>query len=484
MIQILYNEYKKHKRFVWGYLGLCVFLAVFCGAYFCDWLSLRAYAASTTLTETESITTLTKEILGNTISSVAGGYSSVVAISCEPFTALLFLGVIENINRLCGSPISMVSTPAGNPIVLLVIAIFFVVSKLMKSNESTQVFGIVTLGELEKYLGLVFILVLGVLNITGISTEAVNAVAYAASPDTAATAAPEWISVLSVMWSVFFTIMSVAVFFIMKTVMSGLEVIQMSLSFVPGSAFFFEVFKSLFAVFLVTINIICPPLGIAFNIIVFIIGCILFKVCYRATRYFELIYVKPLFKRIKGFNPHISLIAKKFPKKLRKYCEANQMEYKVAIPVYPIKYIGEEKVKKYDRWWLVSDQKNNAYLKKRLGKNKVRRMDWSSSYQQPVYIRKTLWFYEIFTYVPNSDNLAKKFPKKEFSFVFSLEYFYRIQDILELTGYEDYSLIQEEKKLTKRQQKEEKRMLRREAWLQKRDEWKQKRLEKQSDNRE
>ena len=484
MLHILYEEYKKHKALIWIYMGLCVFLSVFCGAYLQEWFSIHAYASTTTLTEGETLSTLTKEIMGSTISSVAGSYSSVVAISCEPFTALLFLGLIENINTLCGSPLDMISTPAGNPIVLLVVSIFFVASKLMKSNESTQVFGIVTLGELEKYLGLVFILVLGILNVTGLSAKAAAAVAYAASPGTMATAGADWVTVLSVVWSIIFSVLSVIVFFIMKTVMSGLEVIQMSLSFVPGSALFFEVAKSLFAVFLVTINIICPPLGIAFNIIVFIIGCILFKICYKATRYFELIYVRPLLKRIRGFDPHISLISKKYPKKLKKYCETNQMDYQMAIPVYPLKYIGEEKVKKYDRWWLVCDKTTNAYIKKKVGKNKARRMDWNSSCQQPVYIRKGLWFYEIFSYIPHPDNLAKKYPKKEFSFAFSMEYFYRINDILELTGYEDYSLIQEAKKLIKRQQREEKRMLKKEALLQKLDNWKQKRLEKQSDKQE
>ena len=284
-----------------------------------------------------------------------------VAVSCEPFTALLFLGIIENINHLCGNPLNMMSTPAGNPIVLLVITIFFIVSKLMKSNETTQIFGIVTLGELEKYLGLVFILVLGVLNVTGLTAEAAVAVAYAAAPGMEAVAGPEWITVFSVGWSIFLSVMSIVVFFIMKTVMSGLEVIQMSLSFIPGSALFFEIMKSLFAIFLVTVNVICPPLGIAFNIIVFIIGCFLFKLCYKATRYFEHIYVKPLFRRIKGFDPHISLVSKKFPKKLKKYCENMQFEYQTAIPVYTIKYLGEEKVKRYDKWWLVSDHKTNAY---------------------------------------------------------------------------------------------------------------------------
>ena len=136
--------------------------------------------------------------------------------------------------------------------------IFWAASKIMKSNETTQIFGMITLGELEKYLGLVFILVLGILNVTGISTGVMNAVIEAAGPDAVATGGGQaaWVTGLSVAWSVILAIVSVGVYFIIKTVMSGLDVIQVSLSFIPGSALFFETAKSLFAIFLV-FSVIC-----------------------------------------------------------------------------------------------------------------------------------------------------------------------------------------------------------------------------------
>ena len=468
MMNILLEEYKKHKKFVLFYVCLCVFLAFFCGPFLNNYMPVSVKASTTTLSGEETISSLATQILGNSVSEIAGGYSSVVAVSCEPFTALLFLGIVENINRLCGSPLHMTETPAGNPIVLIVIAVFFVASKLMKSNETTQVFGIITLGELEKYLGLVFILVLGVLNVTGIATGVVNAVVSAASPETALTAGTDAVVTgLTVAWSVFMAIVSLVVYVVIKTVMSGLDVIQVSLSFIPGSAFFFETLKSLFAIFMVTINVICPPLGVAFNIIVFIIGCILFRICYNATRYFHSVYFRPLFKRIKGFDPHILLVSPKLPKRIRKYCEAQEINKQLVIPVYPLKYVGEEKVKKYDRWWWVANTDQNLFLHKRAGKKRVRKINFENTYTQPVYIRKGLWYYEIFSYLPDEKNLAKKFPKKEFSVVFSLEYFYRIEDILKITGYEDYTIIRENEKFTKKQRREEKRARRKEAFIQK-----------------
>ncbi len=481
MMNILLEEYKKHKKLILCYICFCVFLSVFSGPLLSNHMPVTVMATSDTLTEGETISTLTTQILGNSVSKIAGGYASVVAISCEPFTALLFLGIIENVNRWCGYPLDMVATPAGNPVVLLVITIFFAASKLMKSNETTQVFGMVTLGELEKYLGLVFILVLGVLNVTGISTAVVNA----ASPE--ATTGAEtalWITGLSVVWSIIMAIVSIGVYFVIKTVMSGLDVIQMSLSFIPGSAFFFETAKSLFAIFLVTINVICPPLGVAFNVIVFIIGCFLFRICYNATRYFSNIYIKPLLKRIKGFDPHIALIFKKVPKRIKKYCEAEDVKGQLVIPVYPLKYVGDEKVKKYSKWWFVATGDCNLFLRKRAGKKRVRKLCFESTFAQPIYIKKGLWHYEIFAYLPDEKNLAKKHPKKEFSFAFSLEYFYKFDDILKITGFEDYNLVQETNKLTKRQEREEKKARRKEAILQKLESFKTKAIESRQDKQE
>lgn len=472
MLKILFDEYCKHKKLILLYVSLCIFASVFCGPFLNDFIPGSATVVATadpatvTLSEGETLSTLTQKILGNSISSIAGGYASVVAISCEPFSALLFLGIIETVNRWCGYPLEMMSTPAGNPIVLLVIAIFWAASKLMKSNETTQVFGMVTLGELEKYLGLVFILVLGVLNVTGISTGVMNAVISAASPEAvAAPAATTWITVISIAWSVILSIVSVAVYFIMKTVMSGIDVLQLSLSFIPGSAFFFETAKTLFAVFLITVNVIFPPLGIALNIIIFIIGCILFKTCYHAVQYFRNIYFRPLVKRIKGFDPQISLVSKKLPKRIRKYCEAEGIQMKLAIPVYPLKYIGEEKVRKYHKMWLITDGENNYCMRKRAGKKKVRKISINPTFEQPVYIKKGLWSYEIFSFLPGEENKNKRFPKKAFSFAFSMEYLYKIDDIIRLTDCENYNLIQQANKLTKKQQREEKRLQRKEAIL-------------------
>jgi len=80
--------------------------------------------------------------------------------------------------------------------------------------------------------------------------------------------------------------------------------------------------------------------------------------------------------------------------------------------------------------------------------------------------------------------LAKKRPKKEFSFALSMEYFYRHEEILKLTGFENYNLVREAQKLTKRQEREERRLRRKEAILMKLDNIKMKTGIAQEDKQE
>lgn len=456
MMEILYEEYKKHKGFMWAYIGLCVFLAVFSGPFVHNFAASSVLAAETaTVPIGETIFNLSKQLLGTSISDLAGPYSTVVAVSCEPFSALLFLGIVEIINELCGNPLNIASTPAGNPIVCIVVAIFFVASKLMRSFEATQIVGKITLGEIEKYLGLVFILVLGVLGVVGTATGTVSALAEGVL--TRSAAQPVWYTAIMTVWTIILSVVSIVIYIVIKTVMEGLDVLQMSLSFVPGSAFFFECVKTLIAVFLTFINVIYPPLGVAFNMIVFLIACIFFGKCYHAADYFRKIYVKPAFKKWKGYDPNIALVHKKFPKTLQKYCSKNHIEPAMAIPVYPMKYLGEEKVKKHDKWWFVSDGNQTLFLKKKLGKIGARKVSYLSCEEHPVYIRKRLWYYEIFSFIATESNMAKRFPKKEFIFIMSSEYFHKIAEIAELSGYVDYSVITDGQKLTKKQRRMEKK---------------------------
>ncbi len=473
MVKILLREMYHNKKIVLFYLTACIVVTAFFTPIFGNWNDV--YAMQETLTEGETVDALLDTFTGKSITQLAGSYSQIVGISAEPFTALLLIGVIENLNHLLGSPLSIASTPAGNPIVLLIVFIFFAAGKIMRSNEATQVFGMVTLGELEKYLGFAFILILGVLNVAGISTAAASGVVNAASTVSADVAASgNWLmQSVSVVTSIVVGLLSMVVFYIVKTAFWGIEVIQISVSFIPGSAFVFELLKSILVVFLVTVNVLFPKIGAALNIIVFIVCCILFKVCYAAMQYFRKIYFKPTIKMIKGYNPYKEICDRKIPKKLVRYFYPNGEEanFELAIPVYALKKVEELPViKRYESWWFVRKDGENLFCKTKLFSKKITVLPLTNRADMPFYIHKGLRFFEVFDLMPYNENQTKRtFRKKRrhMSYAFSKEYWHRFEDILSITQLTDYAIIKAEEKQTRKQLKEEKKLKKQEERIQK-----------------
>lgn len=451
MFRILAYEVFKNKKFVLSYVIACVFLAV-TGGNFLYGNGAVVYAAEVSAGET--IAQIAMQVVGTSVASFAGSYASLVGVSCEPFAALLFIGILENINRWIGSPFHMVETPLSNLWVLLVVTIFFAISKVLKANEATQILGTITLGELEKYTGLAFVIVIGIMNVTGLTSVPIQAAGAEAVSSGGGV-----VAVLTGLLSFIFAIVSVVVFFIIKTVMKGLDVIQMSLTFIPGVTLIVEILKTFITCFIILVNVICPPLGIAINLIIFIICCFLFKYCYNASKYFQKIYVRPLLRLIRGFDPHIPLVVRRLPRKIKKEF-ANTELPDMIIPIYPLKYYGNEKVSKYERWYLFADERKSFFKKYRMFKKNPVVIECQDSARTPVYLKKGLWYFEIFHYIDTQDNLDKKFPRKEYSFVFSKEYYYRHEEILFRSGLTDYEVLKQERKEIKQQNKAKKRAMR------------------------
>lgn len=467
MIKIIGKEFIEHKKLILIYVSICMVLSVLVSPFFTpdDIFNVGAVdidavtEAGEMLTEGETLLSLTQMFTKPAIKKLAGSYSSVVGVSCEPFTALLFLGVVENVNKWCGSPLEIASTPAANPIVLIVVLIFFIASKLMKSNEATKVLGLCTLGELEKYLGLVFILVIGVINVVGITdvftTNTVAAAVTIPNPNSNI-----FIGIFSAVFSIFMSVASVIVFFIVKTVMFGIDAIQACFSFVPGSGFVFEFLQSIFVCVLLTVNVLFPWVGVAVNALVFIICCFCFRMCYVAEEYVRKIYIKPFFAGINGYNVEFPLVSRKLPKKIRKIYEEKDVPIVLAIPGYAVKKKETEsfKLKFFTKVWIVSDGNENiVFARKRAISGKFNELVLQNKEIKPVYIKKSFRYLEIYS-VPNAETRKKK----DFKIVFSKEYQARLDTIVSIFKFEDYNLIKAQEKLAKKELKSEKKELRRE----------------------
>lgn len=433
-------------------------LAVFCSPFFgiSDLNTVRA-SEEGTVPAGETIYTLTNLFMGKSIRNLAGAYSSVVGVSAEPFTALLYLGLMENINRACGSPLDIVSTPAGNPIVLLLVSLFFVASKLMKSFETTKVFGLCTLGELEKYLGLVFILVLGIMNVVGITDRFAQNVVSAASPEVTAGNSSVWVGVVSAFLSVILAMISVVVYLVVKTVFFGLDALQSCFSFIPFSGALFEVFKSAFVIIVLTINVFFPWIGIGINILVFLICCLLFRFFLGVEEFLRKIYIKPFIARMRGFNDEIPLVARKIPKFIRNYCEKEQITYDIAIPAYAFKRkeANDFRIKFMEKVWLLNTNRGPIFIKKKgLKKTQVYELFGKDKI---YYLKKDFRFIEIF-----SNPKDEKFSQKDLRVVISIEYLKRFEELCELSGFANFHVVKENIKQSRKEARAEKREMRKE----------------------
>ncbi len=462
MKDIIKIEYDKHKSLIFLYLGFIVFLGFFTGPLLGGFpLAAEATQGGGDVPVGDTILSLAVLFSSASFKTIAGSYAGIVGISCEPFTALLFLGIMENINNLIGNPLHVMSTPAGNPVVLVVILVFFIASKLMKCFEGTEVFGIITLGQLEKYLGLAFVIVIGIMNIWGLTDINLNGAVNAASGDVSAV--NPLMATITTIYAVFMAIVSIVVYLVIKTVIEGMEVLQMVFSFIPGSAFICEFLKSALVIIILLINVIFPPLGYALNLIIFIIALFLFRKCYVACYYFKEIYAKPLFERFKGFDPHVELTIK-LPRKIRKQFVGDK-KVELSVPVFIHKYstlFGMPK-KKLVRLYLIG-MEDNIYLVSKLWGKKMITYNLKDYDDNPIYIRKGHRFFEVFSYQNVPGNMDKKNPRKEFSFVLSNRYYYALERLIKLTGFTDYQIFLDERKAEKDRIKSEKSAERKEKF--------------------
>lgn len=460
-LNYLYEAYSQNRIPILLYLGLCIFLCVFSGPFAEPFSEAgKAFATEGTVSTGDTISQLISLFTAGTFTALAGSYSSIVGVSVEPFAALLFIGLMENINKWCGSPLNMYPSPVGHPVVLIIVAIFFVASKIMKANEGTKVIGSITLGEIEEKLGLVFALVLGISNIVGITNVALGGTPVNAADGNPVSGSSVIVAVISASYAVIMTIISLVVYFVIKTVARGIDIIQATVTtFIPGSGLIFEIVKTVIVDVLIFVNIICPPVGIAINLIIFLICLVLFWYFYPVVKYFNAIYVKPFWKRLGHFNEFMPLMVKKMPKKVRKFLKEDADKVDMMIPVYVLRFKDKQeiKTKHYRKLWLIHKDDGMFVIKKA---GRVKKMQMAKLENRPedkVYLQKHFRYFEIFAYWPSEENLAKKRPIKRTSLVFSREYLYKHEEILEITGFEDFNAIITEQKLTRKQLREERK---------------------------
>lgn len=352
---------------------------------------------------------------------IAGPYFRIAIVACEPYLGIMIIGICENLNSFFGKPLDIQSTLAGNHIILSIVIIMFVATKFLKSNSGTKIFGMVSLGEIEKKLAVVFPIILGGINIYMIlkygnidNSESVG------NNDT-----------FMIVFTVLLSIISVIVCYIIKTVVGCIEVLQLSLSFIPGFSLFCEIVKSLFVIFLLWLSAINPTISIIINLIIISISAIVFKKCLSVTLYYRNIYLEPFLGKL-GFRTQKSRINNK--KVFNNICKwFGSEDIRLLIPVFSNK--RNKDFKKYQMWYLVC--LNDEIYLYRDALFKKNRCSIQIINHNNIFIAKHKRFIEFFT-VFNMQNFIfnnYKKPNKDMSFVFSNDYADEFDNILNILKF-------------------------------------------------
>lgn len=202
----------------------------------------------------------------------------------------------------------------------------------------------------------------------------------------------------------------------------------------------FRIIRGLMATVFLLMAEYCPWVFYIFYAILIIVSILVFRWAHRIITYFKAIYISPVKWAIFRRNKTPLIVAKRRPKKL--------IDSEIAIPVFTLRRkIGETPVKLRSRMWLAKDEEG-AYIYR----PKFLRQPELLIRLEDMYIRKAGPFKSGFYEISDLD-------RKTCRLVFSLEYNKILDNILEVTGYGDYRIIEEQKKeakaLAKQQKKDE-----------------------------
>lgn len=477
--QIFDEIYRKNKKFIIAYITLSLLFSIF------SFGNGEQVLADNGFTTQEAITTLGgsggQMLLPLTLStgclsgidaSSAMLFLSAAALILDfiPQDTLVSLGDtlgIEALGALSDYSFGLIDYHVFKVFCLL----WFIITKLSKSNNVSHEVALI-LESAETKIGVfVNFLIIGSQFLANVPLGmSVQAASNNANPGNVIT------YTFNALWCFILLMAILVIYFFTRYLFYFVDILLIPIcSFVPCSAFGIETIKTIFVGILLYIAIFHPAVFYVIAALIFIVAIILFKTAYITIRYFKNIYVKPFFRKFRGYDNEISLVSPKLPKKVKHYLADSEVE--IAVPAYILKKLRDNKVMHlHDRWWFIVTKEKQFLLKPRFIKNECHMVEIQNSPDKKVFIKKSLRFFEVFNLNGSEDAIGKTFRKvkKDLHFVYSKEYFHRFDDIKEITVYTDYTeyrnqirqsmkLSREEKRLAKKEAREEARLLKKQA---------------------
>ena len=241
-------------------------------------------------------------------------------------------------------------------------------------------------------------------------------------------------------------LITLIIYFLVRYLFSLIDIIMVPVcTLVPFVAFLWMIAKLALMGFLILMAVYVPAFYIVFALILVVISALLFRTAYMAVKYFENVYVKALFKKVfGGYDQNKPLIDPKVPSKVREFLNGRNIQ--MLIPVYVLReYPNVKGMRKWDRFWMIAENGAVYLVKPVFGKKECMQFPLYGTPAQKMFINAFLPYYEIFNIYGSEEAIAKTFKKvpKMFHIVFSKEYFYRYGEIVNLTGFVEYSQYKE-----------------------------------------
>ncbi len=372
--------------------------------------------------------------------TMIGSYAQAVAIGIEPLLAVIVQGLAGFVNAVIGMPLEVEATYFSIPEVFFIVLAVFLIGKLMQCFECTRSFTMLTYGEIERIFGYLLMVMISCQNITKII--------YVCDKhklmleNLFGSVGTEWFVAAFVFWTgLFSAFFGIMIFYITKTLVLGLQIMQLSIAFFPFTSFLFEVLRSSATVLFAVFNLLFPKVGFAFNCAAFIIGIVFLAQTSSSVEYFRVIYLESLLIPYYRFKGEITQLYKDVPMEIRKKC-ANLNN--IIIPVFSMERfeIDEVDVAGHEQWWMeIAEDELHFYRKKFLSR-KVETFSIGKN-ERKWYFKDNWKCLELFDLNGPEENIIRLFkkPERKLAFVVSREYEAIFADVTVGMGAIDYNAL-------------------------------------------
>ena len=372
--------------------------------------------------------------------TVIGSYSQVVAIGMEPLLAVIIHGLFSLLNAIIGMPFQTETTIFSVPEILLIACMVYIIGKLMQCFACTRSFTMLTYGEFERIFGYLMMIMISCQNVTKViyvceKHKSMLEVLFDGVE-------VEWLIALIVFWvGVFSAFAGILIFYITKTLVLGLQIMQLSVSFFPFTSRLFEVIRSSGVVFMAVFNLLFPRMGFAFNCAAFVVGIVFLSQTSSSVEYFRVIYLESLLIPYYRFKGKIGQLYKDVPFEIRKRCHDPKG---MIIPVFSMEQfeIAGVDVAGHEKWWMEISEKGLSFYRRKGLSRKI------ESFYVPKEEKK--WYYkdqwkclELFDLNGPEENIIRLFkkPERKIAFAVSREYEGIFKEITDGIGATDYNAL-------------------------------------------